>query len=133
MKKTRMSMYLLFVGLVFIAFGLAYLFFPLLMIEQSGMQIPTPGAKADAWAMYAGLQIGFGAFLVLCARHEHLKSAGFLSVAFIFGGIALGRTLGVFYFHAADAFNLSALGIEWPGALFALFLYRKHQRAVSSV
>ena len=123
MKKTSVSIYLLLIGFVFIVFGFAYLFFPSLMIEQSGMQIPTPGSKADAWAMYAGLQIGFGAFLLVCAKEPHLRAAGFLSVAFIFGGIAIGRTLGVMYFQAGDLFNLSALSIEWPGALFALYLF----------
>ena len=99
MKEKTVPLYVMLVGLLFAGFGFAYLFFPILLIEQSGMKIPTPGAKADALAMYGGLQIGFGIFLMICAKAKHLQLAGLLSIVLIFGGIAIGRTLGVIYFY----------------------------------
>ena len=128
MKKNIAPFYLIFVGLLFAGFGLAYLFYPLLLIEQSGMQTPTAGAKADVWAMYAGLQMGFGLFLLVCAKQSQLQLAGLLCISFIFGGIAIGRTFGVIYYQAFDIFNLSALCLEWPGTLIAIYLYKQHDR-----
>ena len=126
MKKNINAIYLALIGTLFAGFGLGYLFFPTLLIEQSGMLIPSASAKADAWAMYAGIQVGFGLFLILCANDSSLRRAGLLSIIFIFGGIAVARTLGVLYFQSYDAFNVSALCIEWPGTLVAIYLYKKN-------
>ena len=132
MNPSIIALYLRVIGWLFAGFGIAYVFFPTLLLEQSGMQTPSAAAKADVYAMYAGLQIGFGLWLLACAKHRDLQPAGLLSIVFIFGGIAAGRTLGVLYYASYDAFNISALCIEWPGSLFALYLYKKHCKTLSA-
>ncbi|NRA42769.1 MAG: DUF4345 family protein [Pseudomonadales bacterium] len=129
MKTTYIPVYLRIIGWLFAGFGIAYVFFPTLLLEQSGMLTPSAAAQADVYAMYAGLQIGFGLWLLACAKHKDLQPAGLLSIVFIFGGIAAGRTLGVLYYASYDAFNISALCIEWPGSLFALYLYNQNRKA----
>ena len=130
MHQKFTQIFILIIGLIFLGFGLAYLFFPVTMIELSGMEIPTLVAKVDTWAIYAGIQIGFGVFLILCSKNASLFTAALLSIAFIFGGVAIGRTLGIVYYASYDQYSLSALLFEWPGTLIALFLYKsrlKHE------
>jgi hypothetical protein len=120
--------YLVIIGLIFFSFGMAYFVYPVTMIEFSGMKIPTATAKADTWAIYAGIQIGFGLFLLACSRRLELFEAGLLSIAFVFGGVAIGRTLGIFYFDAFDQYSLAALVFEWPGALISILLLVKSKK-----
>ena len=47
-----------FVALNFLVLGAVYAFNLHMMIEASGMQIPTGTSQTDAMAMYAGIQIG---------------------------------------------------------------------------
>jgi hypothetical protein len=129
MNKSIVPIYLLVIGVIFFGFGMAYLVYPITMIELSGMQIPTATSKADTWAIYAGIQIGFGLFLLYCSRNFELFNAGLLSITFIFGGVAIGRTLGMIYFNTFDQYSLSALAFEWPGTLIAIFLHQKLKKS----
>lgn len=128
MNSKIVRFYLVVVGLIFFGFGMAYFLYPVTMIEFSGMKIPTATAKADTWAIYAGIQMGFGLFLLACSRRLELFEAGLLSIAFVFGGVAIGRTLGIFYFSAFDQYSLAALVFEWPGALISIWLLAKSKK-----
>ena len=130
MKQNIVSIYLIVIGILFIGFGLAYLFFPTQMIAFTGMETPTATAKADIWAIYAGIQIGFGLYLLLCSRNSELFKAGLLSIVFIFGGVAIGRMIGILYFEAYDHYSLFALLCEWTGTFVAMWLYTKLNRNV---
>lgn len=131
MKQNIVQIYLIFIGILFISFGFSYLFFPAEMIALSGMEIPTATAKADVWAIYTGIQIGFGLYLLLCSRNLELYKAGLLSIVFILGGVAIGRTLGVLKFEAYDIYSLSAFAFEWAGTFVALWLNARLNRYVS--
>ena len=100
----------------------AYLIFPTAMIGLTGMEIQTATAKADVWAIYSGIQIGFGLFLLLCSRKSALYQAALLSIVFILGGVAVGRTLGILIYDAYDTYSFSALAFEWTGSIVALWL-----------
>jgi hypothetical protein len=128
MNSKIVTLYLVVVGLIFFSFGMAYFIFPVTMIEFSGMKIPTATAKADTWAIYAGIQIGFGLFLLACSKKLELSEAGLLAIAFVFGGVAIGRTLGMLYFDAFDQYSLAALAFEWPGALISIWLLVKSKK-----
>lgn len=131
MKQNMVSIYLFIIGILFIGFGFSYLFFPTEMIALTGMEIQTATAKTDVWAIYSGIQIGFGSYLILCSRYTELYKAGLLSIVFILGGVAIGRTLGILIYEAHDIYSLSALAFEWIGTFVALWLNARLKTDVS--
>jgi hypothetical protein len=82
-------------------------------------------AKIDNWAIYAGVQIGFGAFLMRCALSNFAHDAALLSVAYVVGGIALLRVIGIGYYASFDLFSLGGLAFEAPTAITAWLLFRR--------
>jgi hypothetical protein len=125
MKVT--TLFLLCVAALFFGFGTAYFLHPEEMAALSGVQLTSTPAKIDVWAIYAGVQIGFGAFLLRSALTHFATDAALLMVAYIVGGIALLRTMGIFYYASFDMFSLGALAFEGPTAIIAWLLFLKHQ------
>ena len=64
------------IGLMSVAFGMAYLVSPVSMLELTGGSALTPAATTDVRATYGGLQLGLGAFLLWSAlAPERIPSA----------------------------------------------------------
>jgi hypothetical protein len=109
-------------GLIFIGFGLAFLISPGPMAALAEVEVPTPMARTDVRAVYGGLELGIGAFLLtMVGRREHVALG--LRAALCAGvGMAAGRMAGL----AADgwwqpvmwlfgAVELVAAGLAWWG------------------
>src|SRR5687768_1524925 len=60
------KIYLIFMAVMSIVFGVIYLFNPSAMMAPMGFGTLAPSALTDARATYGGLQIGMGVFLLLC-------------------------------------------------------------------
>ncbi|NIR61683.1 MAG: DUF4345 domain-containing protein, partial [Gammaproteobacteria bacterium] len=54
-------------GIVFVAFGLAAMVQPSTMTDPPGLDASALGATTEIRALYGGLQLGFGAFLLFAA------------------------------------------------------------------
>ena len=121
---TMNKLFLGFVGGIFMLMGVLYALNPSGMLSITGMQIPTSQATIDAVAVYAGIQLGFGGFLIMAARNAALQLAALLSTACILGGLALARTLSMVWLADYDSFHIGALLFEWPIALMAWRSYK---------
>jgi hypothetical protein len=83
-------------GIGFLAFGVAYALWPSRMASVTDVALPTASARTDFAATYGGFQIGFGLFLLACARTPALYPAGLWAGIAALGGFAAVRTVGIF-------------------------------------
>jgi hypothetical protein len=125
---TREKIFLTLVASLFAGFGVAYFLYPLEMAALSGMQLPVIPSRIDVWAIYAGVQIGLGAYLFRSVWSNFAIDASLLMVAYLVGGIALLRTIGVFYYASFDTYSLGALVFEGPAAITAWMLFLRYNK-----
>lgn len=111
-----------FTALIFAALGVACAVAPERMAAAVGLVAATGTARAEVMAMYGGLELGIGAFLLQCMRRDLDLALQF--VALSLGGLGGLRLVGMLV-HGGDwallgFFLLSELG----GAALALVLLR---------
>jgi hypothetical protein len=126
---TREKIFLTLVASLFAGFGVAYFLYPLEMAALSGMQLPSIPSRVDVWAIYAGVQIGLGAYLFRSVLSNFAMDASLLMVAYLVGGIALLRTIGIFYYASFDSYSLAALAFEGPTAIAAWIMFLRYKKA----
>ena len=83
------------IGLMSVAFGMAYLVSPVSMLELTGGSASTPAAATDVRATYGGFQLGLGAFLIWSALASQRVASALLALSLIAGAIGGCRLLGV--------------------------------------
>jgi hypothetical protein len=66
------------------------------MAAITDLVLPTPSARADFAATYGGFQLGFGVFLVVCARTPAWTEPGLWAGSAALAGFAALRTAGIF-------------------------------------
>lgn len=82
-------------ALAFIGFGLVFLVSPAPMARFVDLELLTPTAFTEVRAMYGGLEIGIGVFLLTAvARRDHVV-LGLRVALFAFVGLAAGRLIGL--------------------------------------
>jgi hypothetical protein len=86
-----------FAGLAFIGFGLAFTLWPVPMARLVEIPLPTPAARVDFAATYGGFELGFGIFLLVCARRDAWLHAGLWATSAALAGFALVRTFGLVF------------------------------------
>ncbi len=95
---TRSPVYaglLLLNAAAFVFFGLKWLFTPVAMATGLGIQLTNADAITDAQAVYGGLELGVGIFLVVCALRPAMLFSGLLAATLALSGLGLCRGLGV--------------------------------------
>lgn len=121
---TASRVFLIVMGLGFIALGLNGLLNPLGHLAPYGLDYQAPGWIGEIRANYGGMHIGIGVLTTLGALH-HAWRRNALAVQFVFlGGLAVGRTLSVFLDGMPPTFALVFIAIEWVGAGLALWFLR---------
>jgi Domain of unknown function (DUF4345) len=88
---------LLFAGVGFLGFGLAYSLRPVQMAAFTDLALATATARADFAATYGGFQIGFGLFLLACAHHRGWLEPGLWAATAALLGLASVRALGILW------------------------------------
>ncbi|MFT7286264.1 MAG: hypothetical protein ACI87W_000368 [Halieaceae bacterium] len=83
--------FLLLVAAIVIAYGLACAVDPGLPARLAGLQILNGDGFAEMGAMYGGLQIGFGLFLLVAALRPGLQEAALLLLLLVMGLLAAMR------------------------------------------
>ena len=89
------TLILLLTAVGFIGFGGAYALLPRRMAALTQVEIPTASARTDFAATYGGFQLGFGCFLLTCARNPSWLAPGLLAGAAALAGFAGIRILGI--------------------------------------
>jgi hypothetical protein len=113
-------------GLAFIGFGLAFTLWPLPMARLVEIPLPTPTARIDFAATYGGFELGFGAFLLACARRSAWLAPGLWASAAALAGFALIRLQGlIFAAGPATGAIYLALGLEATGSAINIVALRQ--------
>jgi hypothetical protein len=114
--------YLTFMALISVAFGLMYLVAPLTMTTPMGFGELKPSALTDVRANYGGFQIGIGLFLFFCLRRERLR-LGMLLAFLVAAAIAISRAIGFALDRDVVPPLQGALIFEIVLALISLVIY----------
>lgn len=121
--------YLLAIGLLFVAFGAAYLIAPVPMAALAGLDPSTPLALIEVRGFYGGQLIGLGGFILLGVSKQGFVVPGLLLIALSLGGTAFGRMVGILAAGSLPPMIVAALILEVSGSGFALLLLnREHGR-----
>ena len=119
-------------ALAFIGFGLAFTLWPLPMARYVEIVLPTPTARIDFAATYGGFELGFGIFLVACARRTAWLEAGLWASAAALVGFALIRLHGlIFAAGPATRVIYFALALEIAGSALSILALRFRARTLS--
>ena len=119
----------IFLGLnavLFIVYGLMCLANPSVVADQTGMQLATGVATAEARAMYGGLQTSVGLLALLGLMRPGLQPAVLLALVFVFFGLASGRMVGILVDPDPGVYNFAAFVFEALFGLLAMMLLQKN-------
>jgi hypothetical protein len=119
--------FLLATGLLFVAFGVAYLVAPVPMAALADLGVASPLAVIEMRGFYGGQLVGLGALVLLGARRSAFVAPALLLLLASLGGTALGRLVGVLASGSLPAIIAVALAMELAGALGALALWRRRR------
>jgi len=111
-------------GLAWCGFGVWLWLFPE-TINGVGLTLEGATGKVEVRAVYGGLELGLGCFLLWASRHPSRYRTGLVAALFMVAGIGMGRASGIAMegFVASDPMWLF-LGIEMTAtAATAGFLY----------
>jgi hypothetical protein len=86
--------YLAFIAVISLVFGVVYLVAPLSMTTPMGFGDLKPSALTDVRANYGGFQIGTGLFMLFCLKRDRLK-LGMLLALLLAAVITASRALGL--------------------------------------
>ena len=111
---------------IFVVAGLSYLISPASLTQATGVSADASGLT-DIRANYGGFQLGFGVFLVRCARAR--VSTGLLLTALVLGAVLLSRVAGLLTDGSVTTYHLSALAFEVTLTTLALWFYARSPTA----
>ena len=114
--------YLAFGGLVTFGFGVAYLVRSERMARMVGIELRSPGARADYRAIYGGSQVGLGLFFLCAAYHSSSRGAGLAALALFALGFGVARLLSLALDRAGRNVQWIVGAIETALGLIALVL-----------
>jgi len=115
---TPWRLLLAFIALTYTGFGFVFLFYPSEMAAIVGIAFPTTSPRTDFRAMYGGLEIGIGVFLLICAMRREFVRVGLFASACALVAMATSRSVGLML----DGFNLVQVLVaasEWLGGAAA--------------
>lgn len=105
--------FLVIVGLIFLAYGVACAIDPALPARLAGLAITNGDGYAELAAMYGGLQSGVGLFLVIAAFRPALMQSALLLLVLGIGLLAVLRGAGALRSEdAVTAYTWGALAFE---------------------
>jgi len=98
----------------FTPYGFLCLFDPSTATDYAGLSMTNGDAFVEISAMYGGLQAGLGLLCLLGALKPNFTRTGLTAVAFVIGGLVIGRSVG--FFVGSDpvtSYTYGALVFEW--------------------
>ncbi len=99
-------------ALPFLGIGAGFLAAPTSMAANVDLAVGSATAASDVRAVYGGLQLAIGAFLVAGAFSRAYLRTGLLLQIIAFGGLALGRLVSLPIDGAPSPFGALLLGAE---------------------
>jgi hypothetical protein len=115
---TSWRLLLTLIALIYLAFGFAFLFNPNEMATMLSLRFVADAARTDFRAMYGGLEIGVGAFLLICAMRREFVRIGLFASACALVAMATSRSVGLLLDGVNVVQTLIAIS-EWVGGAAA--------------
>jgi len=126
---TRAERVLLLVGgVIMTAVGVLFLVAPTTLEQGMGVMQPEAPARTEIRAVYGGIELAVGAFLLWCWRVPRHAASGVLFAALFALGAGLGRVVGFAVEGAVDPRNLTWGALELAGGAYAAWLVIKRGR-----
>jgi len=98
----------------FTPYGFMCLIDPSTATDYAGLSMTNGDAFVEISAMYGGLQVGLGLLCLLGALKPRFTHTSLTAVAFVIGGLVIGRSVG--FFVGSDpvtSYTYGALVFEW--------------------
>ncbi len=118
----------LFLGisaLAWLPYGLFCFSMPGFLEKAAGVMSTTPTGLTEIRAMYGGLQMGIGALALAALFREALVRPTIFMLAFLYGGLAGTRVLGLLMDGGPSGYTIFALSFELPATIIAIWLLLK--------
>ena len=113
---------LLLQGIAFFGLGVWFLIEPTTMASAIGLVPESPAGLAELRAVYGGLEIALGIFLVVTGFRANWSGIGLWLLLSCYGGITAGRVAGILLDQPDDTFTLQLLGFEAGSLLITILL-----------
>lgn len=124
--------YLVLTGLIFILYGGYCLIYPQALTDATGMGLGDNTAIIEVRAMYGGLQMSMGLFLVYSSLKLSTVSNGLLVLIFIYGGLAIPRAAGLVIDGGDNGYNFMVTIFEAVNTVIGILLLLKIKSLSSS-
>ena len=112
-------------GLAFLAIGVPCLLDPSLILTRAGIGIDGPLADGDLRAVYGGLQIALAGLLFRGAWQEPHAASALTLQQVTFGGLVVGRLVGIAVRGLPGGVGLTLLGFEAVGLVAGALARRR--------
>lgn len=106
-------------ALMHAGFGAAYVIWPVRMARLSKFELTAPMAVTEMRAFYGGLELGWAAFLVICAVRPGWVVPGLVAILCVYAGIIAARVLGIVLDKSGQGLILQILAAECVTAILA--------------
>jgi len=112
-------------GLIWFPYGIYCFFQPGYLADAAGILSTTATGQIELRAMYGGLQAGIGALAFAGALRPAWLRPALLAGCFLFGGLALSRSLAAIAIREVSPYTAFGLCFEWTSTALAFWLLRK--------
>lgn len=120
--------FLLIIGLIFVAYGVACALDPGLAARLAGLAVRNGDGYAELAAMYGGLQTGVGLFLAIAAFRPSLQHGALLLLVLGIGSLAVLRGTGALRTEeVVTAYTWGALAFESIVTIGSAALLRRRE------
>ncbi|MBM9576876.1 DUF4345 domain-containing protein [Leptospira sp. 201903070] len=110
---------------VYEAFAIGFFLFPARLATWIGIEIRTTSALADFRAMYGGLCLGVGVFLLLGVFKKERVQAGILLSITTAGGLFLGRICTVLWDGPVNEYIYFSMSTEIVAVVIGVWILKR--------
>ena len=112
-------------AVLWLPYGIFCLVQPGSLAEAAGVAAVSTTGTIELRAMYGGVQSAIGVLCGLAALRDGLQRPALVGLAFVTGGLFLGRVAGVFVAGDVSSYTGMALGLEISLASLATWFLSK--------
>ena len=119
-------------GLIWFPYGVYLFFSPGYLADAAGIVSTTATGQIELRAMYGGLQAGIGALAFAGALRPAWLRPVLFAGCFLFGGLALSRSLAALAIGEVSPYTAFGLCFEWTSTALAIWLVRAQPASPSA-
>ena len=112
-------------AILWLPYGIFCLFQPGFLAEAAGVAAASTTGTIELRAMYGGVQSAIGVLCGLAVLRDELQRPALIGLAFVTGGLFLGRVVGVVVAADVSSYTGMALGLEISPASLATWFHSK--------